>query len=432
MQSERNSTLGGARRVLIVSDSYPPLTGGATLATEQLAIGMLEVGWEVLVVTSWQRGASERDIVNGIRIVRLRGLVSRVGALSADPHRYTPPPFADPELAWRLHRVIREFRPTLIHSYGWITYSVLAVAPRRVPVAVSARDYGYICPKRTLVRSGKPCSGPSLRKCLVCAPELYGAPKGFVATVSVLGQRRWLRSRMNALHSCSGYMSEKMDEFLLAGKRGKSIKTMVIPDFRPEPGVVSEDTLASFVEQLPSKPFILFVGALRLIKGVEILLEAYAGIAGDRPPLVLIGSRAPDTPKIGTGITVLHDWPFVAVLEAWRRCLFGVSPSVLPEPLGNVVHEGMSQGKAVIGTVPGGHGSMITDGVTGLLVPSGDVVQLRHAMVRLISDEELRERLGSKGKERAKDFTGEVCLPRFRRLYEETVDGSASRRLEGD
>jgi glycosyltransferase involved in cell wall biosynthesis len=227
-------------------------------------------------------------------------------------------------------------------------------------------------------------------------------------------------------------MSEKMDEFLLAGKRGKSIKTMVIPDFRPEPGVVSEDTLASFVEQLPSKPFILFVGALRLIKGVEILLEAYAGIAGDRPPLVLIGSRAPDTPKIGTGITVLHDWPFVAVLEAWRRCLFGVSPSVLPEPLGNVVHEGMSQGKAVIGTVPGGHGSMITDGVTGLLVPSGDVVQLRHAMVRLISDEELRERLGSKGKERAKDFTGEVCLPRFRRLYEETVDGSASRRLEGD
>jgi glycosyltransferase involved in cell wall biosynthesis len=216
-------------------------------------------------------------------------------------------------------------------------------------------------------------------------------------------------------------MQQKMEEFLISGKRTRSIKSVVIPDFRPEPRLVSEGTMASFVELLPPAPFILFVGALRRIKGIEVLLEAYAALPGRPPPLVLIGSKAPDTPKIGSGITVLHDWPFFAVLEAWRRCLFGVSPSVLPEPLGNVVHEGMSQGKAVIGTMPGGHGSMITDGVTGLLVPSGNVGLLRDAMMKLISDNELREELGSKARERAGEFTGEVCLPRFNRFYDDTV-----------
>ena len=418
----------GAQRLLIISDSYPPLVGGATRAAEQLALGMQGLGWQVQVATAWQQGSPDKEVLRGIPVARLRSVVSRIGAASADPFRYTPPPFPDPELAWRLRKLIREFNPTLVHSYGWITYSALVAVPRRVPLAVSARDYGYVCPKRTLLRFEEPCSGPEYKKCLACAPEFYGRPKSMVATFAVLSQRAWLRSRMDSLHSCSGFMQDLMEDYLLRGQKHDLAANVVIPDFHPEDETLPEVKLTSLVESLPATPFILFVGALRRAKGVEILLKAYAGLRNPRPPLVLIGSTAPDTPPIPPDVTVLHDLPFPAILEAWRRCLFGVCPSIWPEPLGNVVHEGMSQAKAVIGTVPGGHASMIRDGVSGLLVQSGNLEQLRDAMTALIDDEELRETLGHNVSVHASEFTAEVGLPLFRDFYEVTMHRERSIR----
>ncbi|HEY3522906.1 MAG TPA: glycosyltransferase, partial [Candidatus Limnocylindrales bacterium] len=70
-----------------------------------------------------------------------------------------------------------------------------------------------------------------------------------------------------------------------------------------------------------------------------------------------------------------------------------------PEPLGLVVHEGMSRGRAVIGTRPGGHADLIVDGESGLLVPSGDAVALAAAIARLLADPALRARLGTSGRQ---------------------------------
>jgi glycosyltransferase involved in cell wall biosynthesis len=213
-----------------------------------------------------------------------------------------------------------------------------------------------------------------------------------------------------------------MEKYLLSHRRLQTTERVVIPDFRPGPVDISQDSLKPYTELLPSVPYILFVGALRRVKGVQVLLDAYSALPGEPPPLVLIGSRAPDTPKVGPKVTMLHDWPFPAVLEAWRHCLFGVSPSIGPEPFGNVVHEGMSQGKAVIGTIPGGHQSMITDGETGLLIPGGNTACLRDAMIRLINDGEYRDFLGRNAQTRAIEFTADVCLPKFERFYEDTLN----------
>jgi hypothetical protein len=65
----------------------------------------------VAVVTAWQRNAPAFEYEGHVEVHRLRGIVSRVGMLSADPYRYTPPPFPDPELAYRLRLLIRRFRP---------------------------------------------------------------------------------------------------------------------------------------------------------------------------------------------------------------------------------------------------------------------------------------------------------------------------------
>ncbi len=161
----------------------------------------------------------------------------------------------------------------------------------------------------------------------------------------------------------------------------------------------------------------LFVGALRLVKGVRELLAAYETL-DNPPPLVLIGTIERDSPtEFPPGVQVLTDFPHDAVMAACERCLFGVMPSLWPEPFGTVVCEVMSHGKPVIGTKPGGHTDMIIDGRTGLVVRRGDVQALADAMQVLISDPDLRERLGEAARVRAAQFTADVLIPRLEQLY---------------
>ena len=407
-------------RILIISDSYPPLIGGATRSTQLVAEAMVARGHTVEVVTAWQHGIAQDETTGGVRIHRLRDLTSRMPWFSSDEHRHTPPPFPDPEAVWRIRRLLRRIQPDAIYAYGWLTYScAVAMGRSRVPLILVARDYGNICPKRTLVRAGRVCNGPAPVKCLRCAGSFYGPVKGTLATSGVLGGRPLLRRRMRGLQSCSRYVQDHMNRFLLGprvtgGWRTMGMPNLVVPDFRvrDEHPIVDETILA----QLPREPYILFVGALRQIKGIQQLLAAYQQLVSP-PPLVLIGTRAPDSPStFPSGVHVIYGAPHATVMAAWDRSLFGVAPSILPEPLGNVIHEGMSRKKAMIGTTPGGHADMIVDGETGLLVPAGDTVALTTAMRRLIEDGDFRTRLGTAAEAKSREFTAEVVLPEIERL----------------
>lgn len=405
-------------RVLIVSDSYPPLIGGATRASQLLARRLADRGHEVCVATSWQPGSPvrERD-ASGVHVRRLHGLVTRAPWLSADPYRRIPPPFPDPETTLRFRHLLRAFAPDVVHAYGWLTYScALAMTGMGLPLVVSARDYGHVCPIRTLLRHGEPCSGPGVAKCLECAGGEYGQPKAAVAVAGVLGGRRLLRRHLAGVHSVSAYVQDVMARTL---PRGGPVPDRVVPDFRDEAGTDVPDP--GILATLPDEPFILFVGALRRIKGVHELLEAYGRLEG-APPLVLIGTRAPDTPeRFPDGVRVLYDVPFATVMAAWDRALFGVAPSTLPEPLGNVVHEAMSRGRAVIGTVPGGHSDMIDAGRTGLLVGAGDVSALEAALRELVADPARTRAMGETARATAPRFTAGAVVPEIERLYADAI-----------
>ena len=109
-----------------------------------------------------------------------------------------------------LRSLIDEFQPDVVHSYGWISYSVAAaLAGKDIPLLLSARDYGYSCATRSLVYRGvEPCSGPALQKCLSCAPSLYGLGKGWAAVLGVAGGGALLRSKVDGIHSISTYVQE--------------------------------------------------------------------------------------------------------------------------------------------------------------------------------------------------------------------------------
>jgi glycosyltransferase involved in cell wall biosynthesis len=99
---------------------------------------------------------------------------------------------------------------------------------------------------------------------------------------------------------------------------------------------------------------------------------------------------------------------FVADIPAF---LTGVDIFVLPsvfEGLGVSVLEAMAAGKAVIASRVGGLVELVMDGVTGLLVGTGDVEGLAGAILKLANNRALIEEMGRKGRERVNEsFTME-------------------------
>ena len=179
--------------------------------------------------------------------------------------------------------------------------------------------------------------------------------------------------------------------------------------------------MRSLTAQLPPGEFLLFVGDLRPMKGLDVLLDAYAGLAGP-PPLVLIGKTWPDTPAVLPPGVVVHDRsPNAAVIEAWRAATIAVVPSVWAEPFGIVVIEAMGGGCAVVASRVGGIPEIVEDGVSGVLVPPGDATALRDALASLIGDPARRGALGAAARERARAFTAAAVTPRLVEVYRDVV-----------
>ena len=100
-----------------------------------------------------------------------------------------------------------------------------------------------------------------------------------------------------------------------------------------------------------------------------------------------------------------------------------VHASVTPEPFGQVVVEAMGMGLPVVAAAAGGPAEIVEDGVTGVLFPPGDVDALSVVLKRLSSDRELRGRLGTAARDRARDFSPQVVAPMVMTVYRDVLAG---------
>ncbi len=414
-------------RVLLTSDFFHPVIGGAERQVGLLASALVSLGHEVRVATTAQPGLDTRAVVDGVRVDRLRSLASALPAPGGGRRFLAPAP--DPQLSLGLRRLVRDWQPEVVHASGWIAYSsAAAVLDRSAPLVLSVRDYGHACATRSLLwRDRELCDGPSLPQCLDCAGRHYGAARALIAVSGVRGARPLLRRTVRAIHSVSGFVQHTVERDLLQGDPGWRPVVERIDDIVP--GELEATTAGDerSLAGLPGAPFILFVGALQAHKGLGVLLDAWSAMRGadrDAPPLVIIGTRWTGSPTaFPDGVTVLSDVPHRVVMAAWDRCLFGVVPSVWPDPLPGVVREPMTLGRPVIGSDIGGIPDMIEDGVNGLLVPAGDAGALRAAMERLAVDGDLRDRLGIAARASVAGLTPATIAGRFERLYARAIDG---------
>jgi len=108
---------------------------------------------------------------------------------------------------------------------------------------------------------------------------------------------------------------------------------------------------------------------------------------------------------------------------SWLVCLPSRS-----EGLPRVALEAAARGRAIVGGNRAGIPDVVSDGENGLLVDPDDADQLADALVRLLSDRQLAERLGAAARRTGEQWaiTPAEYAERLRRLVEACASRSSS------
>ncbi|MGE5223997.1 MAG: glycosyltransferase family 4 protein [Omnitrophica WOR_2 bacterium] len=404
-------------RILMLAQFYAPDIGGEERHVQDLSHELVKRGHQVAVATIYhpQRAKFEND--RGVRVHRIRSTMSRIGRLYQENGRLHAPSFPDPELAIELWKVIERERPDVIHAHNWMFYSLLPYRIwNHIPTILTLHDYSLVCAKKRLMYRGEPCEGPELIKCLQCASNHYGILKGTTTVVT-----------MNALKPAQ---VKSVDMFLAVSRAtaignelaGSGLPYQVIPNFVPDDiqETDRDDASDPRLAQLPTDGYLLFVGDMSQDKGIEILLKAYAGLK-DVPSLVLIGRSYGALSNLPSNVIYMGSWPHELIMEAWRRCSIALAPSIWPEPFGIVAIEAMSCSRPVIASRIGGLIDIVEDGVSGFLIPPGDVAALQSAIRTLVDNPELRETMGMSAKMRVNRFKARSIVPQIEHVYGELI-----------
>jgi glycosyltransferase involved in cell wall biosynthesis len=178
--------------------------------------------------------------------------------------------------------------------------------------------------------------------------------------------------------------------------------------FRPLPA----DQVAAFRRRagLPDR-FMLFVGTLEPRKNVVRLIEAYARLPKERPPLVLVGGKGWLYEQIFAQVEALNlssqvhfaGYVLAQDLPLWYNAadLF-VYPS-LYEGFGLPPLEAMACGTAVITSTASSLPEVV--GKAGLAVDPTDTEALAAAMGQMLTARDLREQMQAEGLAQAQKFT---------------------------
>ncbi len=173
-------------------------------------------------------------------------------------------------------------------------------------------------------------------------------------------------------------------------------------------------------------------GRLEPVKGYDTLLHAASIIHPMYPEVTFLlmgdGSEKNKLASLipGYGLTqnVLMPGRMRNIPALFSKSQLVVAPS-LSEGQGITALEAMAAKRCVVASDTGGLSETIEDGVTGVLTPVGDPHALAEAIIRMITNDELRDRMGKAGRMRVEClYTSRTMAIETENVYQSAISKS--------
>jgi glycosyltransferase involved in cell wall biosynthesis len=233
---------------------------------------------------------------------------------------------------------------------------------------------------------------------------------------------RMLLKRFSALAAVSDAVAQRLLDFGVPAGKIKTIANGI--DVRAFESAQPRTGL-----EFDGNRIVGMVARLDLQKGFEYLLPAVRDLCSTfRGLKVVIVGEGPDRRAIESMIQhygLQHDVVLAGQQADMPAVYAAMDLFVLPslnEGLPMTILEAMASSRPVIATRVGAVPSVIIDGETGLLVAPRDSEGLRNAIARLLSDSDLRCRLGEQAHDWvSRNFTSEAMAAKYRQMYDHVL-----------
>jgi len=361
-------------RVVDVNPFFHPFRGGIEQRMYDSCRLLAERGHDVTVLTGRLPGTEEEEIIDGIRIVRLKS------------------------------RFINIYNPPFISSKG--------VGEALDSLDADVVNYNY----RWAGSYNKPLSRYDGKK-VFTYHNMWGEGIGLQARLSEINDNRFRKGLMTFDHiiCVSDYV------------RSDLIRRGIPEDLT--------STIPSGINEMPAMSdeegdFILSLGRLVRTKGLDYLLKAMI----DVPHKLVICGKGPDSSRI-QNLVKRYGLEDRVDIRGWvsedeknrlmSTCKFFVMPSLF-ESYGLAAVELMSYGRPIICTDVNGLPDTVGD--AGIIVRPKDPVGLTSAVMSLISDERMRETLGKNARAKAEGYLWKHHIGKIEDVYTEVTDGTYARK----
>ena len=369
-------------KILTLNYEYPPVGGGGATVTAQLCEHLVQLGHSVDVATMRYKNLPVEEVVNGVRVFRVRSYRSRADICRTHE-------MATYLLGGRKQvlDLVRKNRYDIIHAH-------------------------FIIPTGPLVKYiHKHTKTPYLITCHGSDVPGYNPDRFGLAHKVLMPYWKQLVRRANALASPSMALRDLMC------RHSPGLEVSIIPNgyetahFQPREKRDNAILLCSRL--LPRKGFQYVIKAVK-----DLDLDWQVHIIGDGPYRQTLEQLAEGST---TRIT-FHGWldrDDPKFRELYETSSIFVFPSEM-ENFPTVLLEAMSAGCAVITSTAGGCPEVVGD--AGLLVEPKDACALRKTLLDLIDSTEKRDALSRKALDRVEQFSWNSIAQQYLDLYASLVN----------
>ena len=369
-------------KVCMITPTFIPKRGGAEVGIYEISQSLLKLGQEVVLLTPKRDGTKNRENINGIEVYRFP-LLPKLGTLMGLIYSY---------------KFLQKLKPDIVNIYYITTTGyggTIASKASNIPTVLSLIGQDIYDP-------------------------INPVPKIFHPSM------KWVMNNVKRITCISSFVMQRAIEL-----GAPPSKTEVVP-FGVDVDMFNPQISGKCIREkygLVDQPIVLAVQRLSPRKAVEYLIRAVPHILEKVPETTFLiidgGKRLRRLKDLAEELNVEDRIAFVgpAPRSALPKYYAAADIFVLHsrfEALGLVLLEAMSSGKPVVATRVGGTVDVVENGKTGFLVKRETPMELANAILVLLKDKKLRDKMGKKGRQKVvQHFNWIEIAEKMLRIYKE-------------